>query len=51
MFGNYNSSMKDVIIIMVVMIGFVLVAKELRQPEITEVIFTDEEIEAWEPFD
>ena len=42
--------MKEIVIVTVLMIGFVLIAKEYREPAPVKLIFTDEEIEAWKPF-
>tara|TARA_R100001129_G_scaffold183527_2_gene166194 strand:+ start:52 stop:183 length:132 start_codon:yes stop_codon:yes gene_type:complete len=42
--------MKDTIIIAILMIAFVIFVKEMREPEKIDVIFTDKEIEEWEPF-
>ena len=43
--------MKEVVIITLLMVVFVIVGKELRKPHVTDPVFTDEEIEAWQPFD
>ena len=47
-------SIKDFVIIFVLMTAFVWIAKEFREDNrqsiANEVLFTDEEIEQWEPF-
>jgi hypothetical protein len=46
--------MKDVIIIAICFILFVVVAKQARKVDsspVSEQLFTDKEIEEWKPFD
>jgi len=46
--------MKDIIIIAICFILFVIVAKQVRKVDtvpVNEQLFTDKEIEEWKPFD